>query len=78
MLCDVPYFSYFWNMKSLVITPKSENEFKFLSDLLKKLGVEASTLSEDELEDVGISKLMKSVDKTKKVSRNEIFKKLAS
>jgi hypothetical protein len=65
-------------MKSLVITPKSENEFKFLSDLLKKLGVGTSTLSEDELEDVGISKLMKSVDKTKKVSRNEIFKKLAS
>ena len=65
-------------MKSLVITPKSENEFKFLSDLLKKLGVGASTLSTNELQDVGMSKLMKSVDKTRKVSRNEILKKLAS
>ena len=64
-------------MKALVIKPKNSNEFKFVSDLLKKLGVGSSALSQDELEDIGMSKLMRSVDKTKKVSRAEIMKKLS-
>jgi hypothetical protein len=65
-------------MKTLVITPKSDGEFKFIADLLKKLGVGSSTLTQDELEDIGMSKLMRGVDKSKKASRNEIMKKLAS
>ena len=64
-------------MKALVIKPKSDNEFKFVSDLLKKLGVGSSALSQDELEDIGLSKLMHAVDKTKKVSRSEIMKRLS-
>ena len=65
-------------MKALVITPKNDNEFKFVADLLKKLGVSSSTLSEDELEDIGMSKLMRGIDKSKKASRAEIMKKLTS
>ena len=65
-------------MKALVIKPKNDNEFKFVSDLLKKLGVGSSALSQDELEDIGLSKLMRVVDKTKKVSRSEIMKKLSA
>ena len=65
-------------MKALVITPKNDNEFKFVADLLKKLGVSSSTLTEDELEDIGLSKLMRGIDKSKKASRAEILKKLTS
>jgi len=65
-------------MKALVITPKNSNEFKFVSELLKKLGVGSSALSQDELEDIGMSKLMHDVDKTKKASRSEIMKKLSA
>ena len=65
-------------MKALVITPKNDNEFKFVVDLLKKLGVKSSTLSEDDLEDIGLSKLMRGIVKSKKVSRAEIMKKLKS
>jgi HD-GYP domain-containing protein (c-di-GMP phosphodiesterase class II) len=65
-------------MKALVITPKNSNEFKFVSELLKKLGVGSSALSQDELEDIGISKLLHDVDKTKKASRSEIMKKLSA
>ena len=65
-------------MKALVITPKNENEFKFVADLLKKLGVSSSTLSEEELEDIGMSKLMRDIDKSKKASRAEIMKKLTA
>ena len=64
-------------MKALVITPKNTNEFKFVSELLKKLGVGSSALSQDELEDLGMSKLLHDVDKTKRASRSEIMKKLS-
>ena len=65
-------------MKALVIKPRNDSEFKFVSDLLKKLGVGSSALSQNELEDIGLSKLMREVDKTKKISRSEIMKKLSA
>ena len=65
-------------MKALVITPKSDNEYKFLSDLLSKIGVGVSSLSKDELEDIGLAKIMHTIDKSKKASRSEIQKKLNS
>ena len=65
-------------MKALVVTPKNSNEFKFVTDLLKKLGIDSATVSQDELEDIGMSKLLRQVDKTKKSSRSEIMKKLSA
>jgi hypothetical protein len=65
-------------MKALVVTPKNSNELKFVTDLLKKLGVGSSTVSQDELEDIGMSKLLRQVDKTKRASRKEIMKKLSA
>ncbi len=65
-------------MKALVITPKNEDEFKFLADLLKKLGIGSSPLTEEELEDLGMSKLMRGIDKSKKAGRVEIMKKLST
>ena len=65
-------------MKALVVKPRNDSEFKFLADLLKKLGIGSSFLTAEELEDVGMSKLMKGVNKSKKVSRTAVMKKLAS
>ena len=65
-------------MKAIVVTPKSDIEFKFISDLLKKLGIGTSTLSKDEIEDIGMLKLLNNVDKSKKASRSEIMKKLSA
>lgn len=65
-------------MKNIVINPKSDTEFKFITDLLNKLGVSNQAISQEEMEDLGLSKLMKGVDRRKKVSRHEIMKKLAS
>ena len=65
-------------MKAVLITPKTSTEFKFISDLLKKLGVSAATMSKEEFEDLGLSKLMKSADRTKKVSKDSVMKKLKS
>ena len=71
-------FLYLSIMKALVITPKSDNEYKYLSNLLTKLGVGISSLSKEELEDIGLAKMMHNIDKTKKASRSEIMKKLNS
>ena len=65
-------------MKAVLITPKTATEFKFISDLLKKLGVSSATMSKDELEDMGLLKLMKLVDKTKKSSKESVLRKLKS
>jgi intein/homing endonuclease len=65
-------------MKAIVVTPKSDNEFKFVADLLKKLGIGTSTLTKGEIEDIGMLKLMNNADKSKRVSRTEIMKKLTA
>jgi hypothetical protein len=65
-------------MKALVIKPKNESELKFLAALLKKLGIHSSPVSLEQLEDVGMSTLLRDVDRTKKVSRLEIMKKLSA
>lgn len=65
-------------MKAIVVKPKSDNEFKFITDLLKKLGIGTSTLTKDEIEDIGMLKLLNEVDKSKRATRSEIMKKLSA
>ena len=65
-------------MKAVIIKPKSATELKFINDLLKKLGVNSSTVSKEDVEDIGLSKLMRGVDKSKKVSKDSIISKLKS
>jgi hypothetical protein len=77
MLYAAPFY-YIYIMKALVVTPKNDDEFKFVTRLLKKMGINSSTVTQADLEDIGISKLMRGIDKTKKVSRAAIMKKLSS
>ena len=65
-------------MKAIVVTPKSETEFRFVTDLLEKLGIGNSALTKDDIEDIGMLKLLNNVDKSKKVSRSVIMKKLSA
>ena len=65
-------------MKALVIKPRNDKELRFVSDLLKKLGINSSSVSLEDLEDVGLSKLMRKADKSKKATRAEIMKKLST
>ena len=81
MLPTVPKHSrirYYCIMKSIVITPKDAHELKFVSELLKKLGINSRVLNEEEQEDVGMSILMEEVDRSSKVSKEDIMKKLNS
>ena len=65
-------------MKAIVVTPKSDTEFRFVTDLLKKLGIGNSALTKEDIEDIGMLKLLNNVDKSKKVSRSVIMKKLSA
>ena len=65
-------------MQSIIVTPKDTNEFKFLKGLLNKLKISARELTADEIEDFGLSVLMKQADRSRKVSRESVMKKLAS
>lgn len=60
-------------MKALVVKAKDQSELKFVSDLLKKLGIQSTQM---EIEDHAMSLLMKKTDRTKKVNREVIMKKL--
>ena len=63
-------------MKAMVITPNNQNEYRFLKGLLKKLGITSATMTEEELEDLGLSRMMKDADKSKKVSKESVMNKL--
>ncbi|MEP0365699.1 MAG: hypothetical protein ABJN36_09455 [Cyclobacteriaceae bacterium] len=63
-------------MSSIVINPKSSKELQFISELLKKLGVKSKVLSDEDTEDLGLSLLMKDVDRSDVVSEQEVMSKL--
>ena len=65
-------------MKALLVQSDSQTEIKFISDLLKKLGVSSRLMTANEVEDYGMSVLMKDVDRSKKLSRETVMKKLKS
>src|SRR5688572_28754745 len=57
LLPPVSIFRIFVLMKGVVVTAKSPTEYKFLIDLLKKLGLSSAPVSEEELEDLALSKM---------------------
>lgn len=63
-------------MSSIVINPKSSEELKFISELLKKLGVKSKIISDEDTEDLGLSLLMKDVDRSDVASEEEVMTKL--
>jgi hypothetical protein len=65
-------------VKSLVINPKDNTELRFITEVLKNLGIESAFVSEGELEDRILSKLLKKTYQTQKTSRSEIMRKLST
>jgi len=60
-------------MKSIVVTPKNAEDFRFLKSLLGKLGYSSKDLSEEELEDAGLLYLMVSEKKEDYASEEEVM-----
>lgn len=61
-------------MESLVITPKSKEELEKIQRYLKSEGISSKKLSEQEKLDLGLSQMMKEVDRSRLVSKDKINK----
>jgi hypothetical protein len=55
-------------MTGLIITAPDKTDLKLFSDLAKKLGIKAKTISDEELLDLGLLKAMEEGRKSKFVS----------
>ena len=64
-------------METLIVTLKDKQEMQFVSDLLKKMQINAKRLSDEECEDMGLTKLMKQASRSEKASRDQILKTLS-
>ena len=63
-------------MKTIVIQLKDNAEEQLISGLLKKMRIRSRVLTTDEMEDVGLGEMMLKVDRSEKVSREKVMKKL--
>ena len=64
-------------METLIVTLKDKQEMQFVSDLLKKMQINAKRMSDEECEDLGLTKLMKQASRSEKLSRDQVFKTLS-
>ncbi|HWZ05176.1 MAG TPA: hypothetical protein VNX40_16275 [Mucilaginibacter sp.] len=65
-------------MESIVISPKTKDEAKLITDLLAKMNISSKVITEEEKEDMGLLAMMKEVDRNEKVTYEEVMKKLNS
>lgn len=66
----------FIDMETLIVTVKDKHEMQLVSDMLKKMRINAKKLSDEEREDIGLSKLMRQANRSEKVSRDQVMKSL--
>ncbi len=59
-------------MKAILVTPKNTKEYDFVLEILKRMNMKISELSEEQIEDFGMSYLMKEKDTGKKMTRKEL------
>ena len=64
-------------METLIVTVKDKHEMQLVSDVLKKMRINAKQLSNEEREDLGLSKLMKQANRSEKVLREQVMKSLS-
>ena len=65
-------------MESIIISPKTQDEVKIIQELLDKMNISSTIITDEEKEDMGLLAMMKEVDRNDKVSRDAIMKKLNS
>lgn len=63
-------------MKTIIIQPKDEEEFKLLEKMFERMQIKIQFLSDDEKEDYGLGILMENVKTGKKISKETIMNKL--
>ena len=61
-------------MESLIVTPRSGAELKFVSELLNKIGLQTIKINDEAKENMGLAYLMSQADRNDIVD-TELFKK---
>lgn len=70
------YFCKKKSMDTLIVSPKTPEDLKILTDLLNRLGIAVLRLNEEEKEDLGLAILMQEANREEKATRDEVMKKL--
>lgn len=63
-------------METMVVSLKNKTDLQLIAGLLKKMNIEAKILTEEEREDIGLSKLLRQVNRAETVSEEVVMKKL--
>lgn len=65
-------------MNTLIVQTKDKSELKLVTDILRKMRINSKVLKSEDLEDMGLMKLMKQADRKQTVSREDVMEKLGS
>ena len=63
-------------METLLVQPKNAEELALLQNLLEKMRIGNTLISLEDKEDLGLLMLMQKADRSKRVSRETVMKKL--
>jgi hypothetical protein len=63
-------------MDALIIKSDNRSDLELLKKLVNKMGLQSKSLSEEDIEDIGLAIMMKKADRSKTISREKVFKKL--
>lgn len=60
-------------MDALIIKSNNRSDLELLKKLVAKMGLQSKSLSEEEIEDLGLAIMMKKADRSKTISRETVF-----
>lgn len=60
-------------METIIVQTENKEDLKLLKSLFEKLKLRSKVLTDDEKENLAFTKLMKGIDRTKTVSKEQIL-----
>lgn len=60
-------------METLIIQSENSRDIKLLKEIVTKMGLKTARLTHEQVEDIGLSLLMKEADRSKTVSRVSVM-----
>ncbi|MGM0738991.1 MAG: hypothetical protein ACQETM_07525 [Bacteroidota bacterium] len=60
-------------METLIIQSENSRDIKLLKEIVTKMGLKTAQLTHEQVEDIGLSLLMKEADRSKTVSRESVM-----
>ena len=63
-------------METILITSKNKSDIDLLQKLVEKMGLSYISLNDEEREDIAILRALLEVDRTQKVTKSSVMKKI--